>query len=72
MYYWSIGSHPIEEFQMTNTFFAVVDAAGEFKKHGRMDTGEYSTQREAEAFRQSLSNPDDYTVQSFTEEMDAE
>jgi hypothetical protein len=37
-----------------------------------MDTGEYSTQREAEAFHQSLSNPDDYTVQSFTEEMDAE
>jgi hypothetical protein len=57
---------------MTNTFFAIVDAAGEFKRHGRMDTGEYSTQREAEAFHQSLSNPDDYTVQSFTEEMDAE
>lgn len=49
------------------TFFAVVDAAGEFKRSGRFDTGEFTTQREAEAFIASLSNPEDYTVKPFTE-----
>jgi hypothetical protein len=48
--------------------FAVVDAAGQFKTKGRFDTGEYATYHEAEAFRLSLPNPEDYTVQTFTEE----
>lgn len=57
---------------MTQTIFAVVDAAGNFKKSGRMDTGEYATEREADALLASLPNPEDYTVQSFTEEVGAE
>ena len=56
----------------TMTIFAVVDARGEFKKSGRFDTGEFESQREAESFRNSLPNPEDYTVQSFTEESDGE
>jgi len=55
---------------MTNTIFAVVDAAGEFKKSGRFDTGEFASHHEAESFRASLPNPDDYTVQSFTDDSD--
>jgi hypothetical protein len=57
---------------MTSTTYAVVDERGEFKRRGRLDTGEYETQREAEAFLASLPNPEDYTVQSFTEELDEE
>ena len=53
---------------MTNTFFAVVDSAGEFKKSNRFHTGEFDSQRDAESFRTSLPNQDDYTVQSFIEE----
>jgi hypothetical protein len=62
----------MEGITMTNTIFAVVDAAGEFKKSGRFDTGEFASHHEAESFRASLPNPDDYTVQSFTEESDGE
>jgi hypothetical protein len=58
----------MEGITMKNTIFAVVDARGEFKKSGRFDTGEFQGQREAESFRISLSNPEDYTVESFTEE----
>lgn len=51
--------------------YAVVDANGEFKRHGRYDTGEYDSRWEAEAFRSSLPNPSDYTVQEFTDEEQA-
>src|ERR1700677_2576588 len=61
---------PAEEQKMTISIYAVVDASGEFKRVGRFDTGEFATHHEAESFRASLPDPDDYTVQFFREEPD--
>lgn len=57
---------------MTRTFFAVVDAAGEFKRRNRTDDGEYDTFHEASNYLLSLPNIEDYSVKQFTEEADDE
>ena len=51
----------------TRTYYVVLGPDGNIKRRNRQDNGEYDYQRDAEAYRQSLPDPDYFTVEAWTE-----